>query len=440
MKRAAAAASRGRLGTTAGVVALAALILEHNLGLASWLAPAAGLAITGSLAVVFGGHLRVLRDTPRTDIESLAAAHAAQAGALLVTTVALSLSGWVEATAWLAMGVAAVVAGRWIAARSLEVYGIILLAIASVRIGTYDLFLGAAGTPWTENSLLVLAPWTVLVVAAGAAWMLVARLMLHTSRDEEGKPASALHQRHAVVCASVGVAAWMAAPAHPQSAAMAVCLTWLGLSLVLGSVWHFEPRLYLGRLAMVVAAAAVVPWVAASHMEQWLDATTAIGTYPGLWLGLAVAAVLVIHAWAGWRWDEPTELGLPWPLLAAFAAGVVFTATSMEVARSAAILADDETARRAAITIWWSLWGVSAVVIGFWRRVGPVRYVGLALMSIAAVKAVVLDLAGVPPMWRVASFVGLGGLMLAVAVLYGRVSASIGAEENPTDDIASDMQ
>jgi len=415
--------------TSAGVVGLAAVILKHHLGLEPWLAPAAGLAVTGVLALVYGGHLRVLRDMPRTDLEALAAAHAAQAGALLATTVALACSGWVEATAWLAMGVAAVLAGRWIAARSLEAYGVVLLVIATARISTYDLFVGGAGTPWTVDAPLALAPWTVLMIAAGWAWMLVAKLMLHASRDEEGDLAARPRTAAPVVCAALGVGAWMFAPAHPESAAAAVCLAWLVLSIVLRGVARFEPRLWLGEMGMVAAGGAIVPWVVASDMEHWAGSTVPVGTHPGLWLAATIAAFLCGHAWAARRWDTPTDLGSPWPPLASLAAGIMFVATSFEVVRIAAILAADDTVRGAALSIWWGLWGVSAVVVGFWRRVGPVRYGGVALLSVAAAKAVVLDLAGVSGLWRVASFVGLGGLMLGVAVLYGRVSASLGGEQ-----------
>ena len=118
----------------------------------------------------------------------------------------------------------------------------------------------------------------------------------------------------------------------------------------------------------------------------------------------------------------------PRPRLAWLARGVVVVPSSFVVGRGWAAAADDDTIRGAALSIWWGLWGVALVVIGFWRRVGPVRYVGLALLSVAAVKAVVLDLAGVSQVWRVVSFIGLGGLLLGVAVLYGRVSASLGGE------------
>ena len=48
---------------------------------------------------------------------------------------------------------------------------------------------------------------------------------------------------------------------------------------------------------------------------------------------------------------------------------------------------------------------------------------GLGLMAVAMGKAVILDLQGVPQIWRIASFIGLGLLMLGVAVAYSKVSA-----------------
>jgi uncharacterized membrane protein len=416
------------IATTAGVVAIAAVVLRSRLGLDPWLAPAAALAVTSALATTFGGHLRVLRDQPRTDLETLAAAHAAQAGGLLIATVALACSGWVEATAWLAMGVAAVVAGRWTAARSLEVYGLALLSIATVRICTFDLFVGSAGTPWTVGSALVLAPWTVLMIGASASWLLAAWLMLHRGRDEDGVVTQEARPRIAVVCAAVGVGALMFAPAHPQSSAVAVCVAWMLLSILLRGASRVEDRLRLAEMSLVAAVGAIVPWMAGVDVERWLGSAAPIGTHPGAWLGALCVATLIGQAWCSRRWDRPVAGSAFWPALAAIAMGLAFVVSSFEVARGAAMLADDMTARRAAVSIWWGLWGVSLVGAGFWRRVGAVRYVGLALMSVAAFKAVLLDLAGVPQLWRVASFVGLGGLMLGVAVLYGRVSASLAGE------------
>ena len=413
------------VSTTAGAVAIGAVVLEHRTQWEHWLAPAAAFAATSAIAITFGGHLRVLRDKPRTDLETLAAAHAAQAGALLITTIALALGGWVEVSAWLAMGVGAVVAGRWTGARSLEGYGLAMLAIASTRLAVYDVAAGPASVPWSVAAGVAIAPWTVLVLGAGAAWMVAGSLMLVAVRDEDDRAPVRPRPGPATACAALGAAMWMLAPAHFDSSAAPVCVVWLGLSLALLAESRLERRLHLEVLGAIVAAVAIFPWMIAADFAAWLHDARAPGTHPALWLAAAVTVCLLVHAWAARRRFSWDEYGSPWPLLAALGGAVAFAATSIEVARCAALLADDDTARRAAVSIWWGLWGVSLVVGGFWRRAPGVRYVGLALMAIAAAKAVLLDLAGVPPLWRVASFVGLGALMLGVAVLYGRVSAGM---------------
>ena len=428
------------VATTVGVVGVTAVVLEQETLLSHWLAPASLFVVTSLLALMFGGHLRVLRDKPRSGLETLAAAHAAQAGALLVATIALAFGGWVEVVSWLAMGVGAVVAGRWIGARSLDAYGIVLLCIATVRLATYDLFVGGAGVPWQTTAGVAISPWTLLMLGAGGAWLATAFLMLRTVRDEDSdaddQDATAPRPVVAVVAAALGAAAISAAPAHPESTALAICLVWLVLSLMWRAVASIEARMHLDVFGAVLACGAVIPWLVAAAPGDWIVERSSPGAHPAFWAAGVLTAVLLMHAWAARRRFTWTEFGSPWAVLASAAGLVAFGATSVEVARSAAVLADDETAQRAAISIWWGLWGVSLVIGGFAKRCAPVRYAGLALLAIAATKAVVLDLAGVPPMWRVASFVGLGVLMLGVAVLYGRVSGVIGGV--PEDEISPD--
>jgi len=57
-----------------------------------------------------------------------------------------------------------------------------------------------------------------------------------------------------------------------------------------------------------------------------------------------------------------------------------------------------------------------------------VRHAGLVLMAVATFKGVIFDLAGVSAEWRVVTFLGLGAMMLGVAVVYAKVSARAGRE------------
>src|SRR5882724_10393341 len=118
------------------------------------------------------------------------------------------------------------------------------------------------------------------------------------------------------------------------------------------------------------------------------------------------------------------------------AIALIFTSTSLEVARIAASLADEPRVRAAAVSIWWGIFAVLLVGEGFWRRFTPARHAGLALLAVAMGKALILDLQGVPQIWRIASFIGLGLLMLGVAVVYSKVSViwndKLAAEEPTT--------
>ncbi|MBK7404212.1 MAG: DUF2339 domain-containing protein [Phycisphaerales bacterium] len=425
------------IATTTGVIWITTLALKSQLHLPQWLAPAGAFAVTGALALVLGGHLRVLRDRPRTPIEILAASYAAQAGALLVVTVALALSGWVESTAWLAMGVGAVLAGRWIGARAVDHYGVGLLLIASTRIGAHDLLFGPAGIPWTSaDAPLAIAPWTLLVAGAGACWALVAALMSWTGRDEIDRP-GVIAPRPLLGIGATAMAwlAFLAMPAHPESRSAAICVCWLAYSIGLRAVDRLAPRRHLGHLAALTAGLAIYPWMTAFPPGDWLASRVPILANAGLWIGLLVTGVLGAHAWAARR-DPRVEGVVSAGACLGWLTGVVaLTTTSLEVARGAAMLATEPTAQRAVLSIWWGLWGLSLVVGGFIVRTTPVRYAGLGLITIAALKSVLIDLVDVPPLWRVVSFVGLGALMLFVAVLYGRVSAALdGDSEIPESD------
>jgi uncharacterized membrane protein len=112
------------------------------------------------------------------------------------------------------------------------------------------------------------------------------------------------------------------------------------------------------------------------------------------------------------------------------AIALLLSSTSLEIARIAGVMSSEPTARRAAVSIWWGLVAVGLIVAGFWRKIPAARHVGLGLLAVATAKAMVFDLSTVPPIWRVASFVGLGLLMLGVAVGYARASARL-ARPNP---------
>lgn len=111
---------------------------------------------------------------------------------------------------------------------------------------------------------------------------------------------------------------------------------------------------------------------------------------------------------------------------------VLFACTSLEVARSAGMLLPHERhAQAGALTVWWGLCAAALLVLGFASAVPIVRHIGLGLLGLAAVKAVVYDLAGVELGWRVVSFLGLGVVMMGVATAYAMVSRRMEGRRSP---------
>ena len=75
-----------------------------------------------------------------------------------------------------------------------------------------------------------------------------------------------------------------------------------------------------------------------------------------------------------------------------------------------------------AISIYWALFAVAAIVAGFRLRIAGLRYFGLVLLAVSLLKVVGFDLSEIGRGYRILSFIGLGGLLLATSVVYGKLS------------------
>jgi uncharacterized membrane protein len=84
--------------------------------------------------------------------------------------------------------------------------------------------------------------------------------------------------------------------------------------------------------------------------------------------------------------------------------------------------ADPHLARQVAFSIFFSIYAIACVALGFRIRVAGLRYFGLALFALTLAKVGVLDLAKASTGYRFLSFMGLGGLLMVTSVLYGKLS------------------
>jgi uncharacterized membrane protein len=400
-----------------------------------WIVCLAYAAACGVLSQPLAGTLMLLRDVPRTDRERLGASLLLQVGGLIIAAIGFGLGGMSQTIAWLGLGLAAVVAGRAIRTTRLDTYGLVLLAIGLFRLMRQGLSIhfatlrpGVGGPATLELAGLHLGEWSALVFGAGVAWLLAARL---TQLNREPR-----RNLHAIIAAAMGTLALLATPMTPGSselavAAWAACVAFAGLALA-------APMGSAARMPLMATGAVAVAcgWWSAACLTTWTDGEWArTSLHPGLAVGFVVVTAAAATTWTNARRTDD-ESGPFAATMSGLLGSVVFlAATTLEVARVSEIVTQDETSRRAAVSIWWATLSIGLLVIGFARRWRWPRYVGLGLMGIAAIKALSYDLAGIGQGWRVISVLGVGLMMLAVAVLYGKLAARLDA---PTDPPAPD--
>ncbi len=165
-------------------------------------------------------------------------------------------------------------------------------------------------------------------------------------------------------------------------------------------VLHAPGLLHLAALALVVAVA--------GRLAARRDALDGFDRRsPEVW---ALAASLVMLAWT-WREADHVAralLGMPGPHGPGNQAGVA------EAFHRRAALAPVFT------SVGWLVQALSTTAIGWWRRSGFLRWMGLALVGLTALKFVLRDLAGADPFWRFLTAMVAGAAMLALSWVYQR--------------------
>jgi hypothetical protein len=320
-----------------------------------------------------------------------------------------------ESVVGIALGLTVVWLARPWRSPALTVYSLIVLGLVTVWLVLFEW--ATAGTRASAQGVggLVLTRWTGLMLLIGAAWIVAGR----GAGGGVGRVASWAK----AATTGLGVALVFASLLNSGAQAPWVCSAWLALSALVLAANRLDPRAGLDRFGLGALSLTLAAWVAAFPMHGWFLWNSPAGLHPGRWMALATVCV----AGAAWRWRgllraayEPVRF--TGPILAAAVIALIFAATSLEVARVAGIWASDERARKAAVSIWWGLFAIAMVAGGFWKQWPACRYVGLGLLAAATGKALLYDLTDITPAWRVASLLGLGLLMMGVAIGYSRVA------------------
>ena len=94
--------------------------------------------------------------------------------------------------------------------------------------------------------------------------------------------------------------------------------------------------------------------------------------------------------------------------------------TSLDVLRGGGSVLDERSAQGAALSIWWSLYAVASVALGF-RLATALRRAGLVLLGIVAAKVLLFDTHMLQPPARITAAISVGLVIIGAGVLYARL-------------------
>ena len=278
---------------------------------AEWMgAFAAMVAIIGGIAALqFGGGIEALRGWVRRPIDLLTVALWLQCGVLIATAIALQFQGFGQAIGWLMMGLAAIEMGRRLPSRGVTIFGLIIGALATLRVCTLPVVAGFGLTSSVLQPLFSIgefevSPWAILAI--------INVVGLHVAAHR--LPRTAGWRSVRIVLAAIASMIWMGLCMH-QADGLTVTAGWLLGAVALLAMWKFEfakSAAYLD-IALAMLAATAGRWLVIDAMLHRLDrAWRADSAVPFLnWQMALAAAIAGVGWWAcralGQREREPAS-------------------------------------------------------------------------------------------------------------------------------------
>jgi uncharacterized membrane protein len=310
--------------------------------------------------------------------------------------------------------------------------------------------------------------WPNMVTACAIAGMHLLPILDRALRaDESGVDSGDLVVMHAAIVGLYGLLAQMLASPYPEWPGGAAAV----LALVSMALWFFFERrdsvaaLNAAGLSFTLVAIAlaaqfegrivVIGWAAEGAVAAWFGvrAANAVFRFGGLALfalaagrlaesylaiepgqssllndRTAATAVLVVLAYAlarQWRRHQSTLGAEQVIAVALHVTASVFTMLwmSAEISDYWNRRRDESTARLSEElmrSLSWGAYGSALVVVGMWRSLVSIRWIGIAVIGLTVLKVFFVDLSELGGIYRVVGFLVVGVLLVAVSYLYQR--------------------
>jgi len=207
-----------------------------------------------------------------------------------------------------------------------------------------------------------------------------------------------------------------------------VSVTWVGLGIALhvaGVRLESVSHRILGWVMLALAAGKLMTWDTYTLLDRRLPAVPAAN--PEFASGLIVVGGILAAFFYLRRHEALLDRGER-PLLRGSVLGaavLLWFRLSTEIVAVYEYRHRDtgesfELATLLTLSLAWALYAAALVAVGFWTRFRPLRILGVLVLAVLVGKVFLLDMQELERGYRIASFVGVGILLLAVSLLYQR--------------------
>ncbi|MEW6251820.1 MAG: DUF2339 domain-containing protein [Planctomycetota bacterium] len=222
----------------------------------------------------------------------------------------------------------------------------------------------------------------------------------------------------------------------PQVRALWLTLLWAAGAILMLLYGRWRPWRPMFAAGWTILLGAALVWLIVDTLFWRLEVGVRLAVPFANLQFAAGAALLALIGVAAWRTGRPARPD-------AFVANVRVTAAAVSVAiglwlgtleldrilaPEAGRVADAVMARHTAWSIYWGVYGIGLVVLGFARRVAWLRYTGLALLAATLAKVLIVDMARVQYLYRVLSLLATGLLCMGTSIAYGKLAQRLLAE------------
>lgn len=407
-----------------------------------------------------------------------------QVAALVTLATPLLLDEFHITMAWLTLATAIALLAWQLNLPRARAWVVVLLALTVLRLVTFDLHDPGLRSLLVEFNGQQITRWLLMIWCTGmllhaAGWMrprvtrwvgaqhLIERFEARKVSLEPAGP----NRPHATPQYATPNSDWRLPVHDPLGALLAAAgsvlaigateMMWSGASMTFFVMLWLTPMIVFapfgrelgyGWHALWIARLASLRWLVVDNLlpllESWelprLDTTTPLLNLTAL-NGVLLCAALILFGTnarlvASIRWNRGPLRAMSsgrWLIdaTAGWVGVLVFAWLNFEMLRFIDLLAnqgrlrDPVMVKQMALSVLWATVGLTSIIVGFQRKIRPLRYVALALLGITLAKVLLVDMANVQAVWRVLSFMAVGALLICVSYVYHRQS-----ETRPVED------